>query len=126
MPHKEKQEYIEWFKQKTKNFTIEISKFCNSLVKNPASDIIAKQLIKSSTSTSANYRAACRARSRAEFFSKISIVVEEADESNFWLSVVKEAGLFPDEKHLDTLLKESEIILSLSSRARKTTQKNSK
>jgi len=58
-----------------------------------ASSVIIYQLVKSATSTGANYRAACIARSKAEFFSKICIVVEEADESVYWLEVINDANL---------------------------------
>ena len=67
--------------------------FCDSLKANKASSVITYQLVKSATSTGANYRAACRARSKKEFFSKICIVVEEADESEYWLEIIRDAGL---------------------------------
>jgi len=76
----EKELFIEGLKKRTKQFAVDVILFCNSLNTSKASTIIAYQLVKSATSTGANYRAACRARSKAEFFSKICIVVEEADE----------------------------------------------
>ncbi|HRW21067.1 MAG TPA: four helix bundle protein, partial [Bacteroidales bacterium] len=60
--------------------------------------IIGNQLLRSATSVAANYRATCRSRSKAEFFSKISIVVEEADESLFWLEVLLEGSLMPEKE----------------------------
>jgi len=61
--------------------------------KNNASPVVSYQLIKSATSTRANYRAACKERSKAEFFSKICIVAEEADESEYWLEIIGDTDL---------------------------------
>ena len=79
--------------------------------------IIGKQLLRSATSTGANYRAACRARSKAEFFSKLSVTIEEADESLFWLEIMEEAGIM-DEKKLYALKSETTEILKILSKAR--------
>lgn len=76
----EKEIFIEELKKRTRKFAVDVIKFCNSLTKSKASSVVTYQLVKSATSTGANYRAACRARSQPEFFSKICIVVEEADE----------------------------------------------
>jgi len=78
-----KTEYVEWLKQRTKDFAIRTILFCNALPVSQATRVITYQLIKSATSTAANYRAACRARSGAEFYSKMCTVVEESDESVF-------------------------------------------
>ena len=67
----EKQKFVEMLKLRTRNFAIDVILFCDSLKVNKASSVITYQLIKSATSTGANYRAACRARSKKEFFSKI-------------------------------------------------------
>ena len=67
----EKEIFIEKLKTRTKKFAVDIILFCNSLKKCTASSVVTYQLVKSSSSTGANYRAACRARSKAEFFSKI-------------------------------------------------------
>jgi four helix bundle protein len=80
----EKEIFIEEFKQRTKKFAGDIIIFGNSLVSSPATSVVTYQLIKAASSTGANYRAACRARSQAEFFSKMCIVVEESDESEYW------------------------------------------
>jgi four helix bundle protein len=74
--------------------------------------IIGKQLLRSSTSVAANYRAACRSRSDAEFFSKISIVIEEADETLFWLELLQGAGIVGHEK-LKLLLEEFEEVVKI-------------
>jgi len=65
--------------QRTKRFSLQIIQFFQALPKSAEAQILGKQLLRSSTSVAANYRAACRARSKAEFIAKLSIVVEEAD-----------------------------------------------
>lgn len=86
----EKIEFIEMMKSRTKRQSIEVIRLYESLKKTDCIRIIGKQLIRSTTSTAANYRAACIARSQAEFFAKMSIVTEEADESIFWLDLLEE------------------------------------
>ena len=103
---------IEALKQRTKEFSLRIIRLFQSLPKTDEARIVGKQLLRSSTSVAANYRAACRARSDAEFFSKISIVVEEADETLFWLELLVEATII--EKHLLTsLMDESEQLVKI-------------
>ena len=114
-----KEEYAEWFKGKTKQFAIDVISFCDTLLKSQAPRTVSFQLIKSSTSTGANYRAACRARSKAEFHSKMSITVEEADESLFWLEIIEGTNLKCDKIELKRLMKEIDKILRVISRARK-------
>lgn len=77
-------------KDRTKNFSLQIINLVELLPKNLAASIIAKQLIRSATSVGANYRAVCRARSDKEFIAKMNIVLEEADESCFWLELIFE------------------------------------
>jgi four helix bundle protein len=120
----EKDRFIEAMKQRTKKFGVDIILFCDSLKKCKATSVVTYQLIKSATSTGANYRAACRGRSQAEFFSKISIVVEEADESLFWLEVIDDARLSSNQTELDRLLTECTEILKIVSRSKDTTYKN--
>lgn len=85
-----KDEFIEQVKSRTKELAIEIVKWYDEVNKSDTIRIIGKQLIRSSTSVASNYRAACVARLRKEFYAKISIVVEEADESLFWLEMIEE------------------------------------
>lgn len=120
----EKEIFIEKLKKRTRKLAVDIILFCNSLKKVKASSVITYQLVKSATSTGANYRAVCRARSKAEFFSKISIVVEEADETEYWLEVIKEAKLSNDEAELNRLLIESNEITKIMSKARNTSNKD--
>lgn len=80
-------------RNRTKNFAIELIKFFKTLPRTVDSQIIGKQLLRSATSVAANFRAATRARSKAEFFAKVSIVVEEADEVVFWIEPLEGAGI---------------------------------
>ena len=118
-----KETFIENLKIRTRRFGVDIILFCDSLKKCKASSVITYQLVKSATSTGANYRAACRGRSQPEFFSKICIVVEEADESNFWLEVIKEAELSKDEPELKRLLQESIKIVKIMTKTKDTSYK---
>ncbi|MDT3405033.1 four helix bundle protein [Mucilaginibacter terrae] len=79
-----KSEFAEQFRNRTKRFVIDIINLYRLLPRSVEAQVIGKQLLRSASSVGANYRAACRGRSQAEFYSKICIVVEEADESLFW------------------------------------------
>ncbi|MBI9037368.1 MAG: four helix bundle protein [Bacteroidales bacterium] len=114
----EKEIFIEKMKKRTKKFAVDVIQFCDSLKNSKASSVITYQLVKSATSTGANYRAACKARSKNEFFSKICIVVEEADESEYWLEVIKDVNLSNDEIELERLLKETIEITKIMSKAK--------
>jgi four helix bundle protein len=81
---------------RTKKFALRIINAFSRLPKTEAARVIGRQFLRSGTSVAANYRAACRARSAADFISKISVVVEEADETLFWLELVVEANLVPE------------------------------
>src|ERR1700709_1468310 len=87
----ERIEFGEMFKNRTKKFVLDNIRFFRTLPKTEEAKIIGRQLLRSSSPVGANYRAACRARSKAEFHSKLSIVVEEADESVFWMEILVEA-----------------------------------
>ncbi len=114
-------EFRESLKNRTKLFAIRIIKLFKALPKTIESQIIGKQLLRSATSVAANYRSACRARSQSEFFSKISIVIEEADESMFWIEILFESEIMKKELLID-LYNENEEILKIMA----TTRKNSK
>jgi four helix bundle protein len=77
--------------ERTKEFAVQAVRFCDSIPKTREADTIARQLLRSAMSVGANYRAACGARSRAEFISKLCITREEADESQYWLEMLSEA-----------------------------------
>jgi four helix bundle protein len=115
----DKIEFTEELLRRTKQFALRIIKLYQALPKSGESQVIGKQILRCGTSVAANYRAACRVRSKAEFYSKICIVVEESDETVFWLDLMIEARLIP-EKKLAPLLKESIELLSIFSKARKT------
>jgi len=105
------------FRERTKKFALRVIKLYQFLNKNnEESRVIGKQLLRSATSVAANYRASTRARSRAEFRSKLSIALEEADESVFWLELLIESGNMSEDKMKDLLNEAIEItkILSVS------------
>ncbi|MRX46080.1 four helix bundle protein [Pedobacter puniceum] len=120
-----KSEFADVFKSRTKQFVIDNIALFRLLPKTEEAKIIGKQLLRSSSSVGANYRAACRARSKAEFYSKLSIVVEEADESAFWLEVLVESQILKIVQ-VERLLKEANKILKVVASARKTVSVNNK
>ena len=115
----EKFVFIEMMKAKTKKFAVDVVDYCDELPLTPGSRNIIFQLIKSATSTGANYRAACRGRSKKEFHAKMSITVEEADESEYWLEVLQESKIKDNAVETSRLLNEISEILKVVSKARK-------
>jgi four helix bundle protein len=109
-------------KKRTKEFAKNIIKLCRRLPDNREGKLIGNQIFRSGTSVAANYRAACRARSRAEFISKLSIVEEEADETLFWLELIKEMEIL-DNALLDSLMKEDDEIIAIIVSSIKTSRK---
>lgn len=112
-------------KQRTKKFSLEIVNLFRVLPKTDEARIIGKQLLRSATSVGANYRAVCRARSIAEFIAKIGIVVEEADESVFWLEMIIEGDIF-NKENIHKLLKEANEILAIVAASQKTAKENNR
>src|SRR3989475_6564346 len=82
----------EVLKERTKKFAIGIIKLFRMLPKTEEARVIGRQVLRCGTSVAANYRAVCRARSKAEFVAKMGIVVEEADETVFWLEMLADTG----------------------------------
>jgi four helix bundle protein len=115
----------EELKARTKYFALRIIKLSQALPRNTAGWAIGKQLIRSGTSVGANYRAVCRARSTAEFVAKLGVVIEEADESAFWLELIIESGLMKVELVSPLLAETNEIIAIMVSSA-KTAKLNTK
>lgn len=115
-----KEAFVESLKKRTKKLAVDIILFYDRIQKTEATRVIGRQLIRSSTSSAANYRAACIARSEREFFAKMSIVVEEADETLFWLELLRDTELVSAEE-LQPLMNEATEILKIVSKARKTT-----
>jgi len=115
-----KEEFVENFKRRTKKYSLDAIKIFQSLPKTEESKIIGKQFLRSALSVGANYRAVCRARSKAEFFAKLSITVEEADEVLFWVEVLADSDICKEAK-LQDFEKEAREILSVLATARKNT-----
>ena len=115
---KERKEFIEKVKKRTKQLAIDVMLFYNEMHKTEASRIIGKQMIRSVTSTASNYRAVCVARSQRDFYAKLSIVVEEADETLFWLEMLRNAR-FTESKKVSPLIEEKLELLKIVSKARK-------
>lgn len=120
----EKEIFVEKMKKRTKKFAADVILFCNSLKNVRASSVVTYQIVKSSSSTGANYRAACRARFKAEFFSKICIVVEEADESLYWLELIFDTDLSNNKNELKRLTIEADEITKIMGKAKDSTYKN--
>ncbi len=99
-------------KKRTKDFAKNIIELCRKLPDNRDGRLIGNQVFRSGTSVAANYRAACRSRSKAEFISKLSIVGEEADETLFWLELNKEMKTLQNSL-LDDLTKESDELVAI-------------
>ncbi len=102
----------EELKQRTKKFAIRVINLFRSLPRSEEARIISKQVLRSGTSVAANYRAVCRARSKAEFIAKLGIVVEEADETVFWFELLIEAGIVR-ERRMQNLLTEANELLAI-------------
>jgi four helix bundle protein len=100
----------EQLRARTKQFAIRIVRVFKSLPKNDEARIIGKQLLRAGTSVAANYRAVCRSRSKAEFISRMSVVVEEADETAFWLELLIETSIIPEVRLRDLLTEANELL----------------
>ena len=111
--------------ERTKSFALRIIKLVESLPNTTTGRAIGNQLIRSGTSVASNYRAACRGRSKPEFIAKLGVVIEEADESLFWLELIIESNLKPKEM-LEPLLKETDELLRIFIATRKTAIANHK
>lgn len=102
-------------KKRTRDYAIRIIKVCKSLDKNEwIAVVLGKQLLRSGTSSAANYRATIIAKSDKDFLNKLKIVEEELDESLFWMEMLVESGVFPKKK-LDLLLQEGSELLRIIS-----------
>ena len=106
-------------KERTKQFAIRLVKLFRALPKSDEARIIGKQALRSGTSVAANYRAVCRARSRAEFVARIGVVVEEADETVFWLELMVETGIV-SQARMDGLLTEANELLAIFAASQRT------
>jgi four helix bundle protein len=114
--------YRDELKQRTKLFTLQIIELSQSLPETAETQVIGKQLFRTATSLAVNYRAACWAHSSAEYYNKISIVIEETDETMFWLELLWETNIV-EQKLLQNLYNENEEILKIMTTSRKNSQK---
>lgn len=101
------------FKIRTKQPVVAMIKEVDKLPRSLASDVIGRQLVRSSTSIGANYRAACRAKSTADMINKMKIVEEESDETEYWLELLVEAGLV-SQSQVESIYKETDEIVSMT------------
>jgi four helix bundle protein len=100
-------------KRRTKQFALRVIRLTESLPKGETAEVLGRQLLRSGTSVGANYRAACRAKSTADFISKMGTVEEETDESLYWMELLIEAGIVKSER-LDSLMKETDELLAIT------------
>jgi four helix bundle protein len=107
---------------RTKSFALRVVKLYRSLPRSADAQVMGKQLLRCGTSVAANYRVSCRARSRAEFAARIGIVVEEADESGFWLEMLADAGIVRMAL-LKELLQESKELTAIFTATQRTVKK---
>jgi four helix bundle protein len=101
------------FKTRTKTLALRVIQFVEELPHNQTAAVISRQLLCSATSIGANYRATCKGKSTADVISKLAIVEEEADESVYWLELLIEANIVPEDR-VSELLKEANEILAMT------------
>jgi four helix bundle protein len=109
----------EQLRDRTKAFAVRIVRMYRALPYRTDSHVLGKQLLRCGTAVAANYRAACRARSRAEWIAKIGIVVEEADETVFWLEMLVDCEIVPSER-MGELLAEARELSALFTASQRT------
>lgn len=98
------------FKGRTKAIALRVIQLVEALPKNRTAEVIGRQLLRSGTSIGANYRAACRGVSRADVIAKLGDVEEEADESLYWMELLLDAGIVPEQKLRDLMTEINEIL----------------
>lgn len=117
----------EELKQRTKRFHIDVIKLCNNLPKTTAGYETAKQLIRSAGSVGANYRSTARAKSTNDFINKLKIIIEEADESQYWLEIIRDVPSIKDDIDvLENLIKEANELTAIFVVSKKTVENNNK
>ena len=112
-------------KARTKQFALRVMKLVDALPQTIQGREIVNQIIRSATSVAANYRAACRARSRAEFIAKLGVVEEEADETAFWLELIIDSALLTQAR-IHPLLTEAWELVAIMAASRKSALGNRK
>jgi four helix bundle protein len=118
-----KVDFINAFRQRTKNAALRVIRLYQNLPSTGEAQVLGKQLLRSATSVAANYRAVCRSRSAKEQYAKLCVCVEEADESQLWLELLRESGIIP-ETRLSDLEQEFLEIVSVLEKARSTHKGN--
>ncbi|HXJ96521.1 MAG TPA: four helix bundle protein [Terriglobia bacterium] len=113
----------EELRKRTKQFAIRIVKLFRALPRSREAYVLGTQVLRSGTSVAANYRAACRARSKAEFISKMGVVVEEADETVFWLELLVETGIVKSSR-MESLVVEANELLAIFAASQRTARKH--
>jgi four helix bundle protein len=106
---------------RTKTFALRVVKAVQALPRDEVALVLGRQLLRAGTSVGANYRAACRAKSTADFINKLKICEEECDESLYWLELLVEAGLIPP-RRVEALMREGDELLAIFVAAIKTTR----
>jgi len=115
----------EELRERTKQFALRIIRLFPALPRSDEARILGKQLLRSGTSVAANYRAVCRARSRPEFTAKLGIVIEEADETVFWLELLVDADIVPKARMQGLLTEANELVaIFVASRRTATSRSN--
>ena len=113
----------EELKNRTKKFALNMIRLTETFPKTNAANTIGHQLLRSATSVGANYRSACRAQSHVHFISKISVALEEADESLYWLELAVDSGVLKRD-NVDHLFKEANELIAILASSLKTARKN--
>lgn len=106
-------------RNRTKSFALRVIRMFDALPRTRASNVIANQILRSATGMAANYRASGRSRSKSEFIAKIGVVIEEADETVFWLEMLRDSGIIKPVK-LDRMLDEANQLLAIFTASRRT------
>jgi len=112
---------VDRLRGRTKEFALQLLRLWRDLPRGAESDVIGRQLLRSGTSLAANYRAACRARSRREFIAKLGVAVEECDETLFWLELLQELRLLPQQR-LGPLRQEADELVAIFVASRRTAE----
>jgi four helix bundle protein len=112
----------EEMKRRTKQFALRIIRLVESLPRGRTADVIGRQLLRAGTSVGANYRSACRARSTADFISKMGIVEEEVDESIYWMELLVEAEIVKLDS-IESLMDEANELLAITVSSIKTARR---
>jgi four helix bundle protein len=109
----------EMLRNRTKAFALRVIRHYRSLPYRADTQVLGKQLLRCGTGVAANYRAACRARSKAEFVAKMGVVVEEADEAILWLELMAESGIVSSDK-IEALLREANELTAIFAASQRT------